>query len=198
MSDAEEVTEIDARFQRIDVLVNNLGVYEPKPFEKITDEEWHAIIETNFFSGLRLSRTFLPGMLNRNWGRIIFISSESAIQIPVEMIHYGVTKTMQIALSRGLAEITAGTGVTVNTVLPGPTKSEGVEGFVQNMAAQQGKSAAEVEKEFFRTARPGSLLQRFASVDEVANLVAYVASPRSSATNGAALRVEGGVVRSIL
>ena len=198
LSTAEQVSEVDARFQRIDILVNNLGVYQPKEFGKITDQEWHDIIETNFFSGVRLSRTFLPGMLERKWGRIIFISSESAVQIPVEMIHYGVTKTMQLALSRGLAEMTVGTGVTVNAVLPGPTRSEGVEGFVKNMATQQNKTPAEVEKEFFRTVRPSSLLQRFATNEEVANLVTYVASPLSSATNGAALRVDGGVVRSIL
>jgi len=197
-SQVENVTEVDERFQRLDVLVNNVGMYEPKPFGQITDADWQKIIEVNFFSGMRLSRTFLPGMLNRNWGRIIFISSESAVQIPVEMIHYGVTKTMQLALSRGLAEMTIGTGVTVNSVLPGPTRSEGVEGFVKNMAAQQGKSTAEVEKEFFKNVRPSSLLQRFATNEEVANLVAYVASPLSSATNGAALRVDGGVVRSIL
>jgi NAD(P)-dependent dehydrogenase (short-subunit alcohol dehydrogenase family) len=198
LSQAEEVAEIDERFQRLDVLVNNLGVFEPKPFEKITDDDWHAIIETNFFSGLRLSRAFLPGMLGRNWGRIIFISSESGVQVPAEMIHDGVTKTMQLALSRGLAETTIGTGVTVNAVLPGPTRSEGVETFVKSMATQQGKSPQEVEKEFFKTARPSSLLQRFATVEEVANLVAYVASPLSAATNGAALRVDGGVVRSIV
>jgi NAD(P)-dependent dehydrogenase (short-subunit alcohol dehydrogenase family) len=198
LSKAEEVEELDARFQQLDILVNNLGVYEPKTFDKLTDADWHAIIETNFFSGVRLSRAFLPGMINRNWGRIIFISSESAVQTPVEMIHYGVTKTMQLALSRGLAETTIGTGVTVNSVLPGPTRSEGVEAFVKNMATQQGKSAAEVEKEFFKNVRPSSLLQRFATNEEVANLVAYVASPLSSATNGAALRVDGGVVRSIL
>ena len=197
LSKVEQVTEVDERFQRIDVLVNNLGVYEPKPFEKLTDADWNAIIETNFFSGLRLSRTFLPGMLNRNWGRIIFISSESGVQIPAEMIHYGVTKTMQIALARGLAETTKGTGVTVNSVLPGPTRSEGVEEFVKGMAKQQGKSGADVEKEFFKGVRPSSLLQRFATVEEVANMVAYVASPLSAATNGAALRVDGGVVRSI-
>ena len=198
LSDPEEVGELDERFQCFDILVNNLGVYEPlKPFVDLTDDDWHKIIETNFFSGLRLSRAFLPGMLQRNWGRIIFISSESGVQIPVEMIHYGVTKTMQIALSRGLAEITIGTGVTVNSVLPGPTKSEGVDRFMKDMAKQQDKSPAEVEKEFFKTARPSSLLQRFATVEEVANLVTYVASPLSSATNGAALRVDGGVVRSI-
>jgi NAD(P)-dependent dehydrogenase (short-subunit alcohol dehydrogenase family) len=198
LSQVENVQEVDARFQRLDVLVNNLGMYEPKPFKDITDADWQKIIEINFFSGVRLSRTFLPGMLNRNWGRIIFISSESAVQIPAEMIHYGVTKTMQLALSRGLAETTIGTGVTVNAVLPGPTRSEGVEAFVKDMAAQQGKTAAEVEKDFFKNVRPSSLLQRFATNEEVANLVAYVASPLSSATNGAALRVDGGVVRSIL
>lgn len=198
LSKAEEVEELDARFQQLDILVNNLGVYEVKPFDKLTDADWHAIIETNFFSGMRLSRTFLPGMINRNWGRIIFISSESGVQPPVEMIHYGVTKTMQLALSRGLAETTIGTGVTVNSVLPGPTRSEGVEGFVKDMANKQGKSTADIEKEFFKSVRPSSLLQRFATNEEVANLVAYVASPLSSATNGAALRVDGGVVRSIL
>jgi len=198
LSKAEEVDEVYERFPVVDVLVNNLGMYEPKVFEKITDTDWHAIIETNFFSGVRLSRAYLPIMLNHNWGRIIFISSESAVQIPKEMIHYGVTKTMQIALARGLAETTAGTGVTVNSVLPGPTRSEGVEGFVKNMAREQGKSAAQVEKEFFTNVRPSSLIQRFATNEEVANLVAYVASPLSSATNGAALRVDGGVVKSIL
>jgi NAD(P)-dependent dehydrogenase (short-subunit alcohol dehydrogenase family) len=198
LSTVENVNEVDARFQRLDVLINNLGTYEPKPFDQLSDEEWHKIIETNFFSGLRLSRTFLPGMLNQNWGRIIFISSESAVQIPVEMIHYGVTKTMQIALARGLAETTIGTGVTVNSVLPGPTRSEGVETFVKDMAKHQGKSTEDVEKDFFKNVRPSSLLQRFATVEEVANLVTYVASPASAATNGAALRVDGGVVRSIL
>ena len=197
-ADPDEVIEVYKRYSKIDILVNNVGVYEPKSFENITDDDWHAIIETNFFSGVRLSRAYLPVMLNHNWGRIIFISSESAVQIPKEMIHYGVTKTMQIALARGLAETTIGTGVTVNSVLPGPTRSEGVEGFVKNVAKEQGKSPAEVEKEFFQTMRPSSLIQRFATNEEVANLVAYVASPLSAATNGAALRVDGGVVRSIL
>jgi NAD(P)-dependent dehydrogenase (short-subunit alcohol dehydrogenase family) len=198
LSTVDEVDEVYERFPEVDVLVNNLGMYEPKPFEKITDDDWRKIIETNFFSGVRLSRAYLPIMLNHNWGRIIFISSESAVQIPKEMIHYGVTKTMQLALSRGLAELTIGTGVTVNSVLPGPTRSEGVEGFVKNMAKEQGKTAGQVEKEFFTNVRPSSLIQRFATNEEVANLVAYVASPLSSATNGAALRVDGGVVRSIL
>ena len=197
-SDAEQVTEVEARFKEIHVLVNNVGTYNVKPFNELTDADWASIIETNFYSGMRLSRLYLPGMINRNWGRIIFVSSESGVQIPAEMIHYGVTKTMQLALSRGLAELTTGTGVTVNSVLPGPTKSEGVGRFVKEMAAKQGKPEAEVEKGFFKDARPSSLIQRFATNEEVANLVAYVASPLSSATNGAALRVDGGVVRSIV
>jgi len=197
-SQAEQVDEVVARFEEIQVLVNNVGTYQVKPFNEITDADWASIIETNFYSGLRLSRAYLPGMLNRNWGRIVFIASESGVNIPVEMVHYGVTKTMQLALSRGLAETTKGTGVTVNAVLPGPTRSEGVDHFVQDMAARQGKTVAEIEKGFFSEARPSSLLQRFATNEEVANLVAYVASPLSAATNGAALRVDGGVVRSIV
>jgi NAD(P)-dependent dehydrogenase (short-subunit alcohol dehydrogenase family) len=198
LSSMDDINELYKRYSKLDVLVNNVGMYEPKPFDQITDEDWHKIIEVNFFSGVRLSRAYLPVMLNHNWGRIIFISSESAVQTPKEMIHYGVTKTMQLALARGLAETTIGTGVTVNSVLPGPTRSEGVEGFVKNMAKQQGKSAEQVEKEFFQNVRPSSLLQRFATNEEVANLVAYVASPLSAATNGTSLRVDGGVVRSIL
>jgi len=197
-SDPDVAKECEARFRRIDVLVNNVGTYSVKPFNELTDADWHSIIETNFFSGLRLSRLYLPGMMQRNWGRIIFISSESGVQIPVEMIHYGVTKTMQIALGRGLAESTQGSGVTVNSVLPGPTRSEGVEKFIKDMAAKQHKSEGDLERDFFKDARPSSLIRRFATNEEVANLVAYVASPLSSATNGAALRVDGGVVRSIV
>ena len=182
----------------VDVLVNNLGIFEPKPFTAIPDEDWTRFFETNVLSGVRLSRHYLPGMLQRNWGRILFISSESGVQIPGEMIHYGVTKTAQIALARGLAETTAGTGVTVNSILPGPTGSEGVAGFVADLARARGIDAVQVEREFFRDMRPTSLLKRFATPDEVAALVAFVASPRSSATNGAALRVDGGVVRAIL
>jgi NAD(P)-dependent dehydrogenase (short-subunit alcohol dehydrogenase family) len=182
----------------IDILVNNLGVYEPKPFEKITDDDWHSIIETNFMSGVRLCRHYLPAMKAANWGRIIFISSESAVNIPVEMIHYGVTKTMQIALARGLAETTLGTAVTVNSILAGPTRSEGVEQFIADVARTKGITPGEVEKDFFKTVRPSSLLQRFATIEEVAAFVAFVASPLSSATNGAALRVEGGLLRSIV
>lgn len=182
----------------VDILVNNLGVYEPKPFEKITDDDWHSIIETNFMSGVRLCQHYLPRMEAANWGRIIFISSESAVNIPVEMIHYGVTKTMQVALARGLAETTSGTGVTVNSILAGPTRSEGVEQFIADVARTKEIAATDIEKDFFKSVRPSSLLQRFATIDEVAALVAFVASPLSSATNGAALRVEGGVLRSIL
>ena len=181
----------------VDILVNNLGVYEPKPFEQITDGDWRAIIDTNFMSGVRLSRHYLSRMKAANWGRVVFISSESAINIPVEMIHYGVTKTMQVALARGLAETTAGTAVTVNSVLAGPTRSEGVEKFLIDMARTKNVTPEEIEKEFFRSARPSSLLQRFATTDEVAALVTFLASPLSSAINGAALRVEGGIVRSI-
>ncbi|SPF44782.1 Uncharacterized oxidoreductase YvaG [Syntrophobacter sp. SbD1] len=182
----------------VDILVNNLGIYQAKPFTEIDDEDWRLFFEVNVLSGVRLSRLYLPKMLEKNWGRIVFISSESAQQIPVEMIHYGVTKTAQIALARGLAEMTAGTNVTVNSVLPGPTASEGVERFVQDLAKSQGIDAEDVEKEFFRTMRPTSLLKRFAAPQEVAAMVVYVCSPKASATNGAALRVDGGVVRSIV
>jgi NAD(P)-dependent dehydrogenase (short-subunit alcohol dehydrogenase family) len=198
LSRADAALETTKRFSDVDILVNNLGVYQVSPFEQITYAEWSAIIETNFLSGVRLSRHYLPQMKTAGWGRIIFISSESAVNIPLEMIHYGVTKTMQVALASGLAGTTAGTGVTVNSVLAGPTRSEGVEKFLADIAKSKNATIAAVEKEFFKTVRPTSLLQRFATTDEVAALVAYVASPLSSATNGAALRVEGGVVRSIL
>src|SRR6266446_6827371 len=197
LANAEATTKAARQFPAVDILVNNLGVYEPKAFQEITDAEWLAIIETNFMTGVRLSRYYLPRMRTANWGRIIFISSESAVNIPVEMIQYGVTKTMQVALARGLAETTAGTGVTVNSVLAGPTRSEGVEEFIADLAKTKRVTPAAVEKEFFTAGRPGSLLQRFATPAEVAALVAFVASPLSSATNGAALRAEGGVVRSI-
>jgi NAD(P)-dependent dehydrogenase (short-subunit alcohol dehydrogenase family) len=198
LAQAEGVTEAVKQFPDADILVNNLGVYVPRAFAEITDADWLAMIETNFLSGVRLSRHYLPRMKARNWGRIIFISSESAVNIPVEMIHYGVTKTMQIALASGLAATTAGTGVTVNSVLAGPTRSEGVEAFIGNMARERKITPAVIEKEFFQNVRPSSLLQRFATPDEVAAMVTFVASPLSSATNGAALRAEGGVVRSIL
>jgi len=198
LSEVEAVKQATSRFPHVEVLINNLGNYEVKAFEDISDEAWTAIIETNFMSGVRLSRYYLPRMKARNWGRIIFISSESGINIPVEMIHYGVTKTMQLALARGLSETTAGTNVTVNSILAGPTRSEGVEQFVNDMAKSRHVELSVVEKEFFETVRPSSLLKRFATTEEVAALVVFVASPLSSATNGAALRVDGGVVRSIM
>jgi NAD(P)-dependent dehydrogenase (short-subunit alcohol dehydrogenase family) len=187
-----------AKLPSLDVLVNNVGIFEPKPFAEIPDADWFRFFEINVMSGVRLTRHYLAGMLEKNWGRILFISSESAVQIPAEMVHYGMTKTAQIAIARGVAESVAGTGVTVNSILAGPTESEGVGGFVDAMAKQQNKSKQEVEKEFFEHVRPSSLLKRFATVDEVAAMVTYVASDLSSATNGAALRVDGGVVRAIL
>lgn len=191
------VDAVVARFPAVDILVNNLGIFEPKPFEQIPDEDWLRFFEVNVMSGVRLSRHYVGPMKTRNWGRIVFISSESGLQIPVEMIHYGMTKTAQLAVARGLAETTAGTAVTVNAVLPGPTSSEGVSEFVDQLAASQGVDRAAVEREFFRKARPTSLLQRFATPEEVAAVVAFVCSPLASAINGAAVRADGGVVRSI-
>jgi len=182
----------------VDILVNNVGIFEPKPFVEIADADWYRFFEVNVMSGIRLSRHYLPAMLARNWGRIIFLSSESAVQIPAEMVHYGMTKTAQVAVARGIAEGVAGTGVTVNSVLAGPTESEGVGVFVKELAKAQHKTKEQVEHEFFLTARPSSLLRRFATTDEVASMVTYVASELSSATNGAALRADGGVVKAIL
>jgi NAD(P)-dependent dehydrogenase (short-subunit alcohol dehydrogenase family) len=181
----------------VDILVNNLGIFEPKGFFDIPDDDWKRFFEVNVLSGVRLSRFYLAKMLKQNWGRVIFISSESALNIPAEMIQYGVTKTAQVALARGLAELTVGTNVTVNSVLAGPTRSEGVGQFVQDLAKSRGVSTSQFEAEFFKTARPTSLLQRFERPEEIAALVTFVASPLSSGVNGAALRVEGGVVRSI-
>jgi hypothetical protein len=186
------------QYPMVDILVNNLGIFEPKAFADITDADWLRFFEVNVLSGVRLSRHYLPQMKQNGWGRIVFISSESAVQIPAEMIHYGMTKTAQLAVSRGLAETTAGTSITVNTVLAGPTASEGVNEFVDKLAAAQKTDRASVEKEFFRHMRPTSLLQRFARPEEVAAMVVFVCSPLASATNGAALRADGGVVRSIL
>jgi len=198
LGNADGIQAAVERLPEIDILVNNMGIFEPKPFEQIADDDWFRFFEVNVMSGVRLSRSYLPGMKARNWGRIVFISSESAVQIPAEMIHYGMTKTAQLAISRGLAETTAGTGVTVNAVLPGPTASEGVNEFVDRMAAASKQTKAELETEFFRSIRPSSLLRRFARAEEVAALVVFICSPLSSATNGAALRADGGVVRSIL
>jgi NAD(P)-dependent dehydrogenase (short-subunit alcohol dehydrogenase family) len=196
-SDAGADTVI-AKLPAVDVLVNNVGIFEVKPFAEIPDADWFRFFEVNVMSGVRLSRHYLPGMLKKNWGRILFISSESAVQIPAEMVHYGMTKTAQVAIARGIAESIPGTGVTVNSILAGPTESEGVGGFLESMAKQQNKSKAEIEKEFFQSARPSSLLKRFATSEEVAAMTTYIASELASATNGAALRVDGGVVRAIL
>ena len=194
---AAGVDAVVAAYPSVDVLVNNLGIFEPKPFEEIDDADWTRFFETNVLSGVRLTRAYLPHMRERDWGRVVFVSSESGLHIPAEMVHYGVTKTAQIALARGIAETLVGTGVTVNSVLPGPTKSEGVGTFVRQMADQRGVTESAMEEEFFRTARPSSLLRRFITPEEVANLVVYVCSPAASATTGAALRVDGGVVRAI-
>jgi len=196
LGSTDGVEQVVRRFPGVEVLVNNLGIFEPKPFDQISDAEWLRFFEVNVMSGVRLSRAYLPSMTKRNWGRIVFISSESGVQIPVEMIHYGVTKTAQIAVARGIAETCAGTGVTCNAVLPGPTASEGVNDFVESLASQAGQTREQVEKEFFKKARPTSLLKRFATPDEVAAMVVFICSPLSAATNGAAVRVDGGVVRS--
>ena len=180
-----------------DILVNNLGIFEIKPFQEIPDSDWLRFFEVNVLSGVRLSRRYLPGMLRKNWGRVIFISSESAQNIPAEMIHYGMTKTAQVAVARGLAESVAGTGVTVNSILAGPTASEGVGVFVESMAKQQGVTKAEIEKHFFSTVRPSSLLKRFETPEEVAAVVVFVASTQATSINGSAVRAEGGVIRSI-
>jgi NAD(P)-dependent dehydrogenase (short-subunit alcohol dehydrogenase family) len=181
----------------VDILVNNLGIYEIKDFAAISDADWREYFEVNVLSGVRLARAYFPGMLERNWGRIIFISSESGLVTPGEMIHYGMTKTAQLAVSRGLAGLTKGTNVTVNSILPGPTRSEGILDFLKSIASDPGAPAEQIEAELFAKGRPSSLLQRMIEPDEIANLVAYVASPLSSATNGAALRVDGGVTPTI-
>jgi len=196
LSQADVANALAKQFPQVDILVNNLGIFEPKAFLDIPDEDWQRFFDVNVLSGVRLSRLFLTAMQAKNWGRIIFISSESAIQIPEEMIHYGMTKTAQISVARGLAELVAGTGITVNSVLPGPTSSRGVVDFVDTLAKSENKTAAEFEKEFFEKVRPTSLIKRFATPEEVAALVTYVASPLASATTGAALRVDGGTIKS--
>lgn len=189
--------EVVRQLPQLDILVNNVGIFEPKPFANISDEEWEKFFALNVLSGVRLSRAYLDGMKERNWGRIVFISSESALQIPAEMIHYGMTKTAQLAIARGLAETCSGSAVTVNSVLPGPTASEGVTEFVGQLAREKKVSDEEFEKEFFTHARPSSIVQRFLEPEEIANVVAFVCSPLASAINGAAVRADGGVVRSI-
>ncbi|MFG1462911.1 SDR family oxidoreductase [Xanthobacter sp. DSM 24535] len=194
---AEGAATIAQAIPAVDILINNLGIYESKAFGEITDADWTRLFEVNVMSGVRLSRAYLPGMLERNRGRIIFIASESGLAIPTDMIHYGMTKTAQLAVSRGLAQMTRGTNVTVNTVMPGPTRSEGIEAFLRSQASDPSAPLKEIEAEFFAKARAASIIQRMIEAEEIANLVAYLASPRSSATNGAALRAEGGLVNTI-
>ena len=198
LGDAKGVARLVGAIPDADILVNNLGIFEPRAFEEISDADWQRMFETNVMSGVRLSRHHFPRMKARGWGRVVFVSSESAVQIPAEMIHYGVTKTAQVALARGMAETTVGTGVTVNSVLVGPTRSEGVGTFVERLARERGVSAAEQERDFFHDARPTSLLKRFITVDEAASMIVYVCTPAAAATNGSALRVDGGVVRAVL
>ncbi len=193
---AEVAERLYAQYPDVEILVNNMGIFEPAPFEDISDSDWRRFFEVNVLSGVRLARLYLPVMKQKNWGRIIFISSESGIQIPAEMIHYGMTKSAQISVARGIAEDVAGTGITVNSVLPGPTRSRGVADFVEDMAQQQGQTLEQFEADFFENVRPTSLIKRFASTDEVASIVCYLVSPLASATTGAAVRVDGGVVKS--
>lgn len=194
----EGAQQLLAQVPDADILINNLGIFEPKAFFDIPDSDWVRFFEVNVLSGVRLSRHYAQGMAKRGWGRIQFVSSESGVQIPAEMVHYGMSKTAQLAVSRGLAETLAGTGVTVNAILPGPTRSEGVSDFFGKIAAEQGVSQAEVERDFIQTHRPSSLIKRLATVEEVANLAVYLASEQASATTGAAMRVDGGVVRSVI
>ena len=197
-SSAESIKNLISQLPHVDILVNNVAIFEPKAFSEIPDEDWLRFYEINVMSGIRLSRAYFGKMLEIGWGRVIFISSESAVQIPEEMIHYGMTKTAQLAVARGLAEMTRGTAVTVNSVLPGPTLSEGVGGFIENLAKDQNKTIPQVEADFFKTVRPTSIIQRFLNTNEVANMVTYLASPLASATNGAAIRAEGGLLKGLV
>ncbi|HEX2529584.1 MAG TPA: SDR family oxidoreductase [Geminicoccus sp.] len=194
---ADGAERLIAQLPQVDILVNNLGIYESKPFDAITDEDWRHFFEVNVLSGARLARHYFPAMIERGWGRVVFVSSESALMIPPDMIHYAMTKTAQLAIARGLAETTKGTGVTVNAVMPGPTRSAGIVDFMKSMFPGQDLEPKELEPEFFRLYRSTSLIQRLIDPAEIASLVAYLASPLASATNGAALRVEGGLVRTI-
>lgn len=197
LSTAKGFEKLAAELPEVDILINNLGIFEPVDFFESKDEDWTKMMDVNVMSGIRLSQYFMPKMLSNNWGRIIFISSESALQIPTEMIHYGMSKTAQLSLTNGLAQLTKGTGVTVNAVLPGPTFSEGVQKFLGDLAAKQNISISEVEKQFFKETRPLSLLQRFITTDEVAATVAFVSSPLAASTNGASIRVDGGILKGL-
>lgn len=196
LSQADEAQKLISQYPEVDILINNLGIFEPVPFEEIPDEDWRRFFDVNVLSGVRLTRAYLPAMKQQNWGRVIFISSESGVQIPQEMIHYGMTKAAQIAIARGLAEDVAGTGITVNSVLPGPTRSRGVETFVNDLASKEGQTMEAFEQAFFENVRPTSLIKRFATTEEVASIVCYLSSPLASATTGAAVRVDGGVIKS--
>lgn len=198
LATAEGAQAVVDAYPEIDILVNNLGIFEPKKFEEISDADWTRMFDVNVMSGVRLARAYLPAMRARNWGRIVFVSSESGANTPAEMVHYGMSKSAQLAVSRGIAETTAGTGITCNAVMPGPTMTEGVSEFFAALAAEQKAELAEAQRRFFAEARPSSLLKRFIDPVEVANLIAYVCSPLSAATNGAALRVDGGIVRTIV
>jgi NAD(P)-dependent dehydrogenase (short-subunit alcohol dehydrogenase family) len=197
LATAEGAAAFISRAGDADILVNNVGIFEPKPFVDISDDDWHRFFDVNVMSGVRMARHYLPAMLKRNWGRIVFISSESGLNTPTEMIHYGMTKTAQLAISRGLAQTAAGTGVTVNAVLPGPTRSEGVVDFLGKLNQGKNVSQAEMEKKLIEQGRPSSIIRRLATPEEVANMVVFVCSPQASATTGAALRVDGGVVQTI-
>lgn len=198
LSSKEGCEKLTKELDKVDILINNLGIFEPVEFEKIQEEQWLEMFHTNVMSGARLSQHYFPKMLKQNWGRIIFISSESAYQIPKEMIHYGMTKTAQLALSRGIAELTKGTNVTSNSIILGPSNSEGVITFLESLAKEQGISFEEMEKVFFNNIRPSSLLQRFTDVEEIANMIVYTASALSSASNGAVLRADAGVVQAAI
>lgn len=195
---AEGAKRLVGQIPTVDILVNNVGIFEPKPFFEIPDSDWLRFFEINVMSAVRFSRHYTPGMVKAGWGRVLFVSSESGVQIPAEMVHYGMTKTAMLAVARGLAETVAGSGVTVNSILPGPTRSEGVGEFVEQLAKKDGISAKQVEEDFFKNMRPSSLIKRFATSEEVANMAVYLCSEQASATTGASVRVDGGVVRSII
>lgn len=197
-SSKSDIEQLLTEYSHVDILVNNVGIFEPMAFADISDEDWYRLFEINVMSGVRLSRHYFPLMKEKNWGRIIFISSESGVQIPEEMVHYGMSKSAQIAVANGLSKWTRGTGVTVNSVLPGSTMSEGAEHFLQDLAHKEGKTLEQIESEFFKSVRPGCLLQRFATTDEVASMVTYLCSPLASATNGAAIRVDGGTLPTMI